>query len=653
MTELKKAVSGAASAITAQKNEAVYKLLDFSDTQEAEFARRGLIAAPERLELKNADGFVVWSQAAASFLDEMEKAPATVNPSLWENAKNNHVYGLFKVIDGIYQVRGYDMANVTLVAGETGWIVFDTSMSVEAGQAAMEIVNEHLGKRPVRAVIISHPHIDHFGGVKAFVSEEETADRSLSLEAQLKSGKIPIIVPEGFTYHAVSENLYAGTAMGRRASYQYGARLEKSPTGALAIGIGMGQCVGGTASFLLPTWEIKETFDRVTIDGVEIEFQLTPGTEAPAEMNAYLPQKHALWLAENCTGTLHNLYTLRGAQVRDGNAWAMYIMEALARYGEGTEVTFQSHNWPHWGREVIRDYMLDTAATYKYINDETLALANLGYTPDEIAHTITLPEKLQKNWYIRPYYGTVAHNAKAVYQKYLGWYDANPVHLNKLPPEKSAKKWVACLNLGSVEKVLAKARQDYEAGEYQWVAELSNTLLFADPKNEEARLLCADALEQLGYQAEAGTWRNCYLSAAMELRQGGFTPLKKAGFFGRDLMAQLSPEMAFDYLSILMDRQALRDDNTVISLTFTDTQETCSLCQRFGVLLYAKGSVGLPADITVRCRRTDILYLLSGNDETFAKEAAITGDMARWKKIAAAFHRFAAGVSGRFNIAEP
>ena len=312
--------------------------------------------------------------------------------------QNNHKYGLFEVTDGIYQVRGYDMANVTFIEGKTGWIIFDTSMTLETAEAAKALVDKNLGEKPVKAVLISHSHIDHFGGVRAFVDDDTIADSSLSLDKQVASGKIPVIVPEDFTEHSVSENLNAGTAMSRRAQYQYGTFLPKNPQGGMSIGIGMGQSKG-TASFIVPSYEVKATGEKVTIDGVDIEFQITPGTEAPAEMNAYFPQKKALWLAENCTGTLHNLYTLRGAEVRDGNAWAEYIMEAVSLYGDETEVVFQSHNWPHWGTENVKDYMINTAAVYKYINDETLTMINQGYTSTEIATQIKLPEELEKNWY--------------------------------------------------------------------------------------------------------------------------------------------------------------------------------------------------------------------------------------------------------------
>ena len=451
-----------ATDFTAKANAAVYDELDFDDKQEYEFATRGLIDAPETLELKDEDGTILWSQEAYAFLDDYEKAPDSVNPSLWENTKNNHAYGLFEVTDGIYQVRGYDMANLTVVKGDTGWIVFDTLMSVECSQAAMQLIEKNLGKFPVKAVIISHSHADHFGGIAGVMAKEDKADETLSIEDQLASGKIPVITPVGFTEHSVKENVYAGKGMGRRSNYQYGILLTPGVTGKLAQGIGMGQSTG-TVSFLTPSYEITQSGEKLTIDGVELEFQLTPGTEAPAEMNTWLPQYKALWMAENCTGTLHNLYTLRGAEVRDGAAWASYITEAISLYGKEAEVTFQSHNWPHWGNDVVNDYMVNTAAVYKYINDQTLTYINQGYTSDEISNMIELPEALNKIWYTRQYYGTVAHNAKAVYQKFMGWYDSNPVNLNPLMPSDSAKKWVEYL--GDVDKVLQMAKADFDKGE--------------------------------------------------------------------------------------------------------------------------------------------------------------------------------------------
>ena len=357
-----------ATAHTARINSAVYELLDFEDKSEYENATRGLIDAPEVLEIVDAGGKPVWSQAAYSFIAGYETAPDSVNPSLWENTRNNHAYGLFAVTDGIYQVRGYDMANLTVIEGEEGWIVFDPLMSVECTQAAMALVEKNLGQRPVKAVIISHSHVDHYGGIEGLISAEDVADSSLPIDEQLASGKVPVIVPQGFEEHAVAENVYAGKAMNRRANYQYGVLLEPGISGRLAMGIGMGQSVG-TTSYLSPSYEIKESGENIRIDGVDFEFQLTPGTEAPAEMNTWLPQFRALWLAANCTGTLHNLYTLRGAQVRDGAAWANYITEAIALYGDEAALCFQSHNWPHWGNDTVVEYMENTAAVYKFIND--------------------------------------------------------------------------------------------------------------------------------------------------------------------------------------------------------------------------------------------------------------------------------------------
>ena len=598
-----------ATEFTAAANAAVYDQLDFNDRQEYEFATRGLIAAPEKLELVDEDGILIWSQEAYAFLDEYEEAPDSVNPSLWENTRNNHAYGLFEVCEGIYQVRGYDMANLTVVKGDTGWIVFDPLMSVECSQAAMQLIEESLGKYPVKAVIISHSHVDHFGGILGVMAEEDKADEALPLEEQLASGKIPVITPAGFTEHAVKENVYAGKGMGRRSNYQYGVLLTPGVTGKLAQGIGMGQSTG-TVSFLTPSYEITETGETLMIDGVELEFQLTPGTEAPAEMNTWLPQRKALWMAENCTGTLHNLYTLRGAEVRDGAAWASYITEAITRYGREVEVTFQSHNWPHWGNEVVNDYMVNTAAVYKYINDQTLTYINQGYTSDEISNMIELPEALEKNWYTRQYYGTVAHNSKAVYQKYMGWYDGNPVNLNPLTPSDSAKKWVEYL--GDADRVLQMAKADFDKGEYQWVAEVTNTLVFADPTNTDARLLCADALEQLGYQAESGPWRNEYLTAALELRYGNQAQSATQSK-GGGIVMQMTPAMIFDYMGILMDKEAMADQDFTINVTLSDLRQQHVLHVKNGVLLVYENDHREDADVSITCPKNALLYILKNN----------------------------------------
>ncbi|HOI63039.1 MAG TPA: alkyl sulfatase dimerization domain-containing protein [Mesotoga sp.] len=632
---------------TAEINRSYYSLLDFDDETEYEFATRGLIAAPETLELKDSNGRVVWSQKAYEFVDELETIPDTANPSLWRDTVLNHCYGLFEVCEGIYQVRGYDLTNLTLIETESGgWIIFDPLMSLECTEAAMKLVEENLGKRPVMAIVMSHPHADHFGGIRGVVREEEVADRALSIEEQISSGKVPIIVPEGFTEHAVSENLFAGTAMARRAAYQYGVFLEKGVKDSLAMGIGLAQSTG-TLTFILPTHEIKETGEKIVVDGVEMIFQMTPGTEAPAEMNTYFPQFKALWMAENCTGTLHNLYTLRGAQVRDGNAWAKYILEAITLYGSETEVTFQSHNWPHWGNDVVIRYMEDTAAVYKFIHDQTLMYINLGYTSDEISSMIRLPEYFEKVWYTRQYYGTVAHNSKAVYQKYMGWYDANPVHLNPLDPSERARKFVEYL--GDTDRVLEMAYSDFLAGEYQWVAEITNILVFADPQNTAARYLCADALEQLGYQSESGTWRNAYLTAALELRMGNSKDESKLAKGSTDILLNTTVEMMLDYMGILIDSNAAEDIDITFNLVITDTNERYFVHLFHGVLLYYAGQTRELADATLTCPKIGLLALINRNEAQQKLMIRVDGDGAIPMKLTQAM----VAMDKTFNIVEP
>lgn len=607
----------AATQFTADANAQVYALLDFEDKSEFENATRGLIASPEALEIRNEDGKLIWSQKAYDFLDG--DAPSTANPSLWRNTQLNHIYGLFEVCEGIYQVRGYDLSNITFIKGDTGWIVFDPLMSTECAKAALELVNENLGVLPIKAVVYSHSHVDHFGGVLGIVTPE-----------QVQAEGIAIIAPEHFEEHAVSENVYAGTAMARRASYQYGSLLEKGAQGALALGIGMSQS-NGTVEFLSPNTDITHTGQELEIDGVTMVFQLTPGTEAPAEMNTWFPQKQALWLAENCTGTLHNLYTLRGAQVRDGNAWAEYIMESLALYGQQAQVVFQAHNWPHWGNENIQEYMANTAAVYKFINDQTLLYINQGYTEAEVANMIRLPEAMEKVWYTRQYYGTVSHNAKAVYAKYMGWYDANPVHLLELTPTEEAKKLVQYL--GDTNRVLEMAKQDYDNGEYQWVAQITNTLVFADPENLAARYLCADALEQLGYQAESGTWRSVYLCAAQELRQGTNTdPASRA--VGANIASKMTPAMIFEYMGIRLDTMAVPDLNFVAVANLPEGSYTVRVHN--GVILYQAGITCDNPDVVWNTNTAGLLAIATNKPAGIEKLVQQEGDTSLTTRLAEA-----------------
>ncbi len=637
-----------ATQTTKEINDSVYSMLDFSDKSEYENATRGLIDAPESLTITREDVGVVWSQDAYSFVDN-NTAPDTANPSLWENTKNNHVYGLFEVTDRIYQVRGYDLTNLTVIEGDTGYIVFDPMMSVECAQASLELVYENLGKKPIKAIIISHSHVDHFGGIKGVMSEEQCADSSLSIEEQLSSGKIPIIVPDEFEEFAVSENLYAGGAMQRRANYQYGTFLKEGEKGTLSMGIGMAQS-SGLSTYISPTYEIKETGEVLTIDGVKLEFQLTPGTEAPSEMNTWLPDLNALWVAENCTSTLHNLYTLRGAQVRDGEMWARYILETISLYGDEVEVVFQSHNWPHWENKKIIEYLTNTAAVYKYINDQTLTYINLGYTSDEIAHMIKLPSELEKIWYTRQYYGTVAHNAKAVYQKYMGFYDANPVSLNALPKSESAKKWVEYL--GDTDEVLRKAKKDFDKGEYQWVAEITNVLVYADPQNTAARFLCADALEQLGYQAESGTWRNVYLSGALELRLGNQGENSKPAISSGDSLRCISAESMLQYMAIKLDKEALKNETFTMNIMLSDTKEEFSVLIKNGVFMQFDEKYYSNADVEITCPKNALFLILNNDKKSIEKAVNIKGDAKKLYLLSENMNTFDASKS-YFNIIEP
>lgn len=603
-----------ATDITAGINAEVYQLLDFDDEREGEAAAQGFVTAPESLVIKDEAGNVVWSQDVWDFVRD-EDAPDSANPSLWRNTRYNARYGLFKVTEDIYQVRGYDVSNMTFVRSENGWIVMDCLTSVYTAKAALELFESVMGKIRVVAVVISHSHVDHYGGIEGIIAAEDAADSSLPLDEQIASGKTAIIVPEGFTDSVMNENVFVGTAMKRRAIFQYGHVLRKGEKGSLAVGIGLTVPQTGTG-FIAPTFEITEDLYETEIDGVKAIFQLTPGSEAPAEMNTFYPEYKALWLAENCSGTLHNLYTLRGAEVRDANAWARYITESQTLFGEDTEVVFQAHNWPHWGKENINEYMTNTAAVYKFIHDQTLLYINEGYTSTEIASMIELPDALEKVWYTRQYYGTLKHNVKAVYQKYMGWYDANPVHLDELEPTEYAKKMVEYL--GDPEKVLKMARNDFDKGEYQWVAQITNILVYADPTNTDARYLCADALEQLGYQAESGAWRNAYLVAAFELRYG--TKLYPEGTTtGIGSTAQnMNTQTMLDYLGIMLDAEKIGDVSFTINLKLTDGDEYL-VKVHYGVVLYYKGMQDENADITITTDRIGILALANNNADMKAR----------------------------------
>ena len=634
-----------ATTITKQINEDVYQVLDFDDTQEEEFAKKGFITAPDSLQITDDDGNVIWNMDNYDFVRDAD-SPDSANPSLWRNTKSNANYGLFQVSDDIYQVRGYDLSNMTFVRTDNGWIIMDCLASSDTAKAALELFKSEMGDIHIVAVIISHAHIDHYGGIQGVLTQDELADPSLSLDEQIASGKTAIIVPDGFENAVMSENVFVGTAMKRRSLYQYGSVIQPGEQGRLSVGIGLAVSQG-EVGYLSPTFNVTEEVFETTIDGVKVIFQLTPDTESPAEMNTYFPDKKALWLAENCTASMHNIYTLRGAEVRDANSWARYITEAQSLFGKDAEVVFQSHNWPHWGNDVIQEYMTNTAAVYKFMHDQTLLYINQGYTSTEIANMIELPEALNKVWYTRQYYGTLKHNVKAIYQKYMGWYDANPVHLDELEPTEYAKKLVEYL--GDADKVLEMAKSDYEKGEYQWVAQITNTLVYADPENEQAKYLCADALEQLGYQAESGAWRNAYLVAASELRNGTDMYPPSAVTGSGSTAQQMDMQTTLDYMGIMLDSTKLADKSFTINLQVTNDQNYL-LKVHHGVLLYYPDEQDENADITITTKKAGILAIAACNEDGISKLVeSVEGDQELYK----AFCESMTPLSLYFNIIEP
>jgi len=555
-----------ATAATLALNRAVRDTLLFADTQDFEDARRGFIGSLPEVEITNAAGRVVWSLKEYGFLDA-EQAPPTVNPSLWRQARLNMHHGLFRVADRLYQIRGFDISNMTIIEGERGLVVIDPLISTEVAWAGLELYFTHRPRRPVIAVIYTHSHVDHFGGVRGVVDEKA-----------VQAGQVEIIAPTGFMEEVVSENVLAGTPMVRRAHFQFGATLPKGPRGQVDAGLGK-VTSRGTVTLIPPTRVIEEAFETHRVDGIEIVFQLAPETEAPAEMHMFYPALRALNLAENATHNLHNTYPLRGAQVRDANAWARYLNEALDRFGRDADVVFAQHHWPVWDNPRVLEFLAKQRDCYKYLHDQTVRLMNHGYKSAEIAERLTLPPSLARTWYLRGYYGTFSHNSKAVYQRYLGWYDANPANLNPLPPVERGRKYVEYM--GGAAAVVARARQDYARGEYRFVAEAMSHVVFADPSNAEARQLGADALEQLGYAAESATWRNAYLLGALELRKGVATSTARAPL-SPDVLRAMSVEQLFDLLAVRLNGDRAEGKRLVINWVFPDRSyvlnlENCAL----------------------------------------------------------------------------
>jgi alkyl sulfatase BDS1-like metallo-beta-lactamase superfamily hydrolase len=617
-----------ATAATAAANRAAADLAFLADGGDHERATRGRIAPPSSPQVSHPGGWDVWDLDAYRFLEE--EPPPEVHPSLWRQARLNNEAGLFEVAPGFHQVRGLDLANLTVVEGDQGRIVIDPLTSVQTAQAAMALVDEHLGARPVTAVIYTHSHVDHFAGVRGVVDEADVA-----------AGRVRVIAPSGFLTAAVSENVVAGNVMARRATYMYGPLLPKGPRGHVDAGLGKGIPLLGNQGLIAPTEEIELTGTELVVDGVRIVFQVTPDTEAPAEMNFHFPDHRVTCLAENCTCTMHNLYTPRGAQVRDALSWSKHLHEAIELYGDVTDVLFASHHWPTWGADEVVAHLARQRDTYRFLHDQTLRLANHGLTSLEIAEELRMPPELEAEPASRGYYGTVNHNAKAVYQRYLGWFDANPAHLHPHPPVAAAERYVEFM--GGADAVLAKARESFEAGDYRWVAEVVNHVVFAQPDHTEARLLQADALEQMGYQAESGPWRDFYLTGAQELRHGHPAGLG-ANAASKDTVAAMTTEQLIDFLGVSIDGLAAAEHTWAIDVTVTDRDERWLVGVERGAV-HAGRAAGEPdAPVGIAATHEALAALVFGAQTLTEVEGTgaltVTGDRAALEDLLRVVDRF-------------
>jgi alkyl sulfatase BDS1-like metallo-beta-lactamase superfamily hydrolase len=580
-----------ATDATRAANAAFANDLPWSDESEAVLAARGFIRTRSDPVIRNAQGGVAMDLSAFDFATGA--APETANPSLWRHLKLLRQHGLYKVTDRIYQVRGFDISVMTVILGDTGYIIVDPLTARETAAAALALVTAELGEKPVTAVIYTHSHADHCAGVKGIVSEVE-----------VKAGRVPIIAPDGFMEHAISENLIAGPAMSRRANFQFGQNLPRGPAGQAGAGIGTGVS-RGTISLIAPTRTIVQTGETLMLDGVKFEFQVTPGTEAPAEMNFFLPDLRALCLAENANASMHNILPPRGSLVRDAKAWADYLTQSQRLFGPRTEVLFVTHGWPRWGNAEVNDFIAHHRDAYKYLHDQSVRLMNAGFTAEEIAEQITLPPALADKWYNRGYYGTMAHNAKAVYQRYLGWYDANPVNLNAWPPEQSAPRYVKAM--GGARKALRTAKAAYKQGDYRWAAEVASHIVFADQNDKAARELLAQAFEQMGYQAEGMLWRNMFLTGAMEARDTPAAPTTTT--VAPDMIAAISTPSIFDLLAIRLDPARAAGKAARIDFVFPDRNERVAVRLANSVIVHDTG-MSSPAQATVTVPRAAFLSML-------------------------------------------
>lgn len=638
MAQTPPAPSKPASETTKAANQAVLQSLPFANKQSFDDAQRGFIAPLSDEVIKTQDGRPVWNPKQYEFIKLGLDAPATVNPSLWRQSQLINISGLFKVAERIYQVRNQDLSNMTIVEGDTGLIIMDPLVSAETAKAALNLYYQHRPKKPVVAVIYSHSHVDHYGGVRGVVDE-----------ADVKAGKVQIYAPEGFLEAAVAENVMAGTAMSRRASYMYGNLLPSGPMGQVGAGLGT-TTSSGTVTLIPPTKIITETGQKEKIDGLTFEFMLAPGSEAPSEMHWYIEELKATSTAENSCHTLHNTYSLRGAKIRDPLAWSKYLNATLYRWGAKTEVLFGMHHWPVFGNANVIRHLKSQRDMYRYINDQTLRLANHGETMEEIGEQVELPKTLADQWSNRGYYGSLNHDVKATYVLYLGWFDGNPATLHEYPPVESAKRYVEFM--GGADAVLKKAKASFDKGDYRWVVQVVNHVIFADPKNQAARNLQADALEQLGYQAESGPWRNFYLSGAQELREG-VKQLPTPDTASPDAIKAMSLDLFFDYIGMRINGPKAAGTSITLNFVFPDTKQQYLVELSNGALSHLANQQAQDADATVRLDRATLNEIVLGSTTLEKAIAAgrvkVDGDQKKLGELVALLDKF----EFWFNIVTP
>ena len=627
-----------AAPATIKANNALYQELPFDDKTDFTDAHKGFIAAIPDAVIKGDTGNIIWDPNKYSFIKEGEKSPDTVNPSLWRQSQLINISGLFQVTDGIYQIRNLDLSNMTIIEGKDGITVVDPLVSAETAKVGMDLYFKNRGNKPVIAVIYTHSHVDHYGGVRGVVSEED-----------VKSGKTKVYAPAGFLESAVSENIMAGNVMSRRASYMYGNLLQPDPKGQVGAGLGT-TTSAGTVTLIPPTDYITKTGEKRTIDGLTYDFMMAPGSEAPAEMLWYIEEKKTIQTAEDVTHTLHNTYSLRGAKIREPLPWSKYLNDAINRWGDKAEILMAQHHWPTWGNENVRTLIKSQRDLYRYINDQTLRLANEGYTRDEIAAMFKLPDALAHTWANRGYYGSVSHDVKATYVLYLGWFDGNPATLDELPPEEGAKKFVEYM--GGADSILQKAKGDYDQGNFRWVAQVVSKVVFADPENKAARELEADALEQLGYQAESGPWRNFYLSGAQELRNG-VKQLPTPNTASPDTVRAMTPEMFFDYLALHINGEKAANLKSVLNVDFGGDGGKYKLELENGVLNHTANAEDQHADASLSLSRETLNKIIL-KEETLKQaqdkgEVKITGNGQKVDELLGSMDKF----NFWFNIVTP